>query len=225
MTQDRPAVVERLAARAEALAVALGATGECDAPPELAGVDPCLALPCPAPSEEGARAFVDGVLAWLRDGTLAGIAGWLALEERGGLLPFTLRLWEELPRQAEETAPGETGAEDAAWVRGRLDELLPILSLIADAHMTRAHECVPICSEHLEALHKIASPLSVAIIALDWATGALESGDCEEAARRVASAISACQSMASIRSNVAERTPIWVHTLRRTLAARAEAPA
>jgi len=225
MTEDRAAVVERLTARRDELVGALAAFGEAAAPPELAAVDPCLLVPCPGPSEEGARAFVVGVLAWLRERTFRELQAWLESEERGGLLAFCLQLWEVLPRLAGETAPEGAGEDDAAWVRARLGELVPSLSLVADAHLTRAHECVPLYWQHLEAMHRLASPLAVCSIALDWASGALESGDREEAARRIASCIAACQTMAGIRASVSERTPVWAQALRRALTARDETPA
>lgn len=210
MTDDRPALLDRLAAESRAVARELLASVESADATDLNGADLCLGIPCPAPSEEGACAFVEAVLGWLRDGSLDPLADWLVSGERVGLLGYLVALREVLPRIAGEAK----GPSAAAWTASKVTELASLLSPLVDVHLTRGHQCVALVATYLEAIHRLGSPLSVITMQADLAMAALGEGRIDAVQRHLQEALDACDTVIRMRRDVGDDTPVWAHALR-----------
>jgi hypothetical protein len=210
MTDDRLALLDRLATESRAVARELLAGVEGADATDLADADLCLSVPYPSPSEEGACAFVDAVLAWLRDGSLDPLADWLSGGERVGLLSYLVALSAILPRIASEAGHSSS----AEWVATRVTELASMLSPLVDVHLTRGHQCVGLVATYLEAIHRLGSPLSVITMQADLATAALEEGRLDAVQRHLQEALDACDTVIRMRRNVGDDTPVWAHALR-----------
>jgi hypothetical protein len=209
MTDDRLALLDRLAAESRAVARELLACVDGADASDLADADLCLSIPCPSPSEEGALAFVEAVLGWLRDGSLDPLADWVAGDEPVGLLGYLVGLREALPRIA-----AEADGPSAAWAAAKVTELASLLSPLVDVHLTRGHQCVGLVATYLEAIHRLGSPLSVITMQADLATAALEGGRIEAVQRHLQEALDACDTVIRMRRDVGDDTPVWAHALR-----------
>jgi hypothetical protein len=225
MTEPRVLLVEQLAGHSERIVRELMAAV---AEPRTEGLvegDPCLALPYPSPTEEGARGFLEAVLAWLSDDASAPLVTWLRTDDRSGLLGYVSCLRWMLPALAAATDVDVDGAEAHAWVALRMGRLARDLSALADVHLTRGHECTALMALYLETLHKLGSPLSVVTLETDFASTVLESGNAEDARRHFDAVIAACESVTEMRRELSERTPVWAHALRHLYELTEEAPA
>lgn len=214
MTHDRLALLERLAAEETALAEELLAGVACPDVADLVEADLCLSIPCPSPSEEGARAFVQAVLGWLREDDLRPVAEWLREGERSGMASFVCTLHQALPRRAAVFDLTVEGLPAEQWLSDRLASLAALLSAVSDVHLTRGHQCVGLVASYLEAFHRLGSPLSVVTMQVDLAASAVESGDYGSVLRHLQEALDACDTVIRMRRDVGDDTPVWAHALR-----------
>jgi hypothetical protein len=225
MTEPRNLLAEQLAGHSERIVRELVAAVSEPRVEALLRGDPCLALPYPSPTEEGARGFLAAVLAWLQDDSSEPLVEWLRSDDRTGLLGYLSCLRWMLPALAAQVDLEVDGAEAATWVALRMGRLARDLSALVDVHLTRGHECIALMALYLEGLHRLGSPLRGGTRGTAFAPGVLDVEHVEEARRHLESAVAACEAVTEMRRELGERTPVWVHGLRHIDELTEEAPA